>query len=244
MSVASRFRYHRPFPFCVDDFDIESIDNSALRYDEFYIKDLTLADAMKLYWLMEKITISFSISGVIGNFYIDSANDYYDCELSCEVVISSTSSFPPRSRVCSSIAISEYGSVENAQDIVPDGSPSPFAVDYDWDLVVSDGSELSGIPVTRQLNGKYTYWFGLRANQPSIPSQDQSLYRPLTISSGGEVSPNMLPAPTAFDLVEVSVLSGKAVVYGAARTYSPFYSYTSGGSLDLISITPTFYTFS
>lgn len=224
MSVATSFRYHRPFPFCPVEFDPAPTTS-----DVFVIRDLTLEDAMKLYWSLESIDIAFAISG--ARFSVAFIGDT-DATVSASFSKSLTNEvFTPRERVCEREAI--FGEINETDGVtvVPDDDPPFSPVSYDLGFGYYFGYSLSEHVVVRQTNGKYAFGFQL---------DNRSSQKMLGLSGGGDEDVAGL-----MNYIDVPVLSGTLRVYGAAYEDFPIWAYYADtGTLDSASVTPHFHTYS
>lgn len=238
MSVATAFKYHRPFPFCPAVFDIDSLDYSTIGPRQFFIRDLTLADAMKLYWSLESIDFEFNASGV--GFYVPT----YPAPGTGTASISYTKAlnalaYDPRERVCDDFSgggrpgIGGESTTMAAGTIVYDDPGTPD--DGFNSIIYYSAAQNFTNPstcVTKQMDGAYTFWFEL-----------YELAAPIAAGGGGTYSETYNPSPTNFDYTDIAVLSGTIRIYGVAFTDAGVLEYTSGGTLGTVTFTPNFFTY-
>ena len=237
MSVAANFNYYRPFPFCVEEFDIDSIDLSTVVPSVFFIRDLTLADAMALFWNTESFSFQFSASGV-GFYDSTYAAPGTGVGATSYTAVFGSPVIPPSERVCESSIFS--GTWNTFFD------PDPVVGRIDWDdsgtpddewtgnlsYILPSFSGGGGYLVTRQLDDLYTFWLKI----------EETIGNPI-IASGGGTDFGINPTFVNFNYADVSVLSGTMRIYGAAYNVTGSLEYTSGGTLGTVALTPTFYTY-
>jgi hypothetical protein len=194
MSVTSSFRYHRPFPYCPEPFDIDGIDDSDIPQTTSYVRDLTLAEAMKIVWLLEGLRLCVKASArfdVLATATIDFDETATD-ELS------------PRARICSG----PYGfgyNQEEAITIVYDEAPELLFTDAFEGVINTFG--YSAVPatyldvrrVTKQIDGLYTVWFDVE-----FTGRDYITFGLWGRGSGGD-----FPSRTNIDAIDIEVLPGR-----------------------------------
>lgn len=220
MSTAAAFRHHRPFPFCPPDFDIDALAAADYDHTQLFIRDLTLADAMALYWNTETVRVKFNVTGAV--FGVETVDVAFD------EVHAAVSPRAPRSRVCNSgdnqPVLSARGTEVNGLTITVGGVPSSqdYRLDLDFCSLLSPGSPLPGKPVSRQTDGLYTFWFLLSPLEGYLfPGSD---------GTAGAVN-DIIGSAT------VSVLSGSLVLKALRETGG------SGGSVGTLDFIPSFYTY-
>lgn len=144
MSVTTAFRHPKAFPFCVPTLDVGFSD---VEYYVYPIKDLTLADAMNLYWNTESIHMVFQYTAAISA----PTN-------SASVGISWTTNASvsaPRSRVCADGGtwfVDDESVFPNAE-VYGSGSPEDVGAGVQFPGASDLADTLS---VVRQTNGLYT----------------------------------------------------------------------------------------
>jgi hypothetical protein len=218
MSVATSFRFHKPFPFCPEEFDIDALNPADYSLTAGFIRDLTLADAMALYWNLESVRVQFSASAQFSGGTVDVSVVFDEEFLSSPV-------YAPRERVCD-IGISPYylgqGTETNGETVTDSGGP--ITMDYSvffFNGMFSSGS-LPSTAVSVQTDGKYTLWC-------TILTTSGNIYLGSAGTAGGLID---IGGST------ISVLSGSITL----RAYANL-AYSGGGTVTALDFTPGFYTY-
>lgn len=124
MSTADNFRYPQPFPFCAGAW-ADFIDTPATP-NLISIHGLTLADAMKLYWLTESITVRVGAAATFsaGNVSLDTGNK--------NISEKPGGPYTPADRVCAASSPFFTGEVFAPAAEVLDPFGTPSYTDFDF----------------------------------------------------------------------------------------------------------------
>lgn len=226
MSVADAFRYHRPFPFC------PAVDGGAfgaVNEKYFRVRGLTLADAMRLFWLLESVYFSFSASGV--GFDFGGVAGVGSVSFSASF---NTINFLPKNRVClgdGDVAVEGNpigGDIVGAIDWDTPGEfdPTPPVASWRSSIQFSAPGANEGRIVTADGDGFFSFWFTM-----------DDLEGIIVAGGGGSGESGLL---SLFGYTDVAVLSGLLRVWGTVR--HGYGDYTSGGVIDSCSFVPSFFT--
>lgn len=226
MSIAAPFVFKRRFfPFCPSEYDIDALAPADYSCRQAFIRDLTIEDAMALYWSLETVRFQFNASGVFSTIVSQS--------ISADITFSATTPKTPNKRVCnsgtpSSATFTGSGTEVNGVTSIVGGvtTYSDYDITLNLPLALSGGSFPTGpaTPVTVQLDGLYTVWCLIDASSALID-----------LGSYGAAN-----SPPKVDLggTDVSVGSGFISLRAQANV-----NYTSGGSVGTIDFVPTYYTY-
>lgn len=158
MSTVSPWKCATPFGaiVCVEEYDIDSITPADYDSDIGFIRDLTLADAMKLYWLWESAQFTFYFSGTVGAGTIITLD--YDSELA------PLPTYEPTDRVCLVPGLS--CATEQLLAITIENPPFPaYSESFTVEFLLFPASLSTRSPVgsglTKQADGKYTLWYAI-----------------------------------------------------------------------------------
>lgn len=240
MSAAESFRYHRPFPFCPTGIDVDTLDFSEISTALLFVRDLTLSDACRLYWILERVELAFAANNI--GFY----SDEYGLEGLGEIDYSASLGTViklPRARVCGGGYIAGTWSTFALPDpavsrvVWPHTYPDDEAagqVAYAFGASAASGYlfplEASG-PVTRQPDGLYTFWFSL--DQASGGDFIKLAGLGEDLGAGFNYA--------SFATLGVPVLSGTLPLRVLVLA-EPSYYHTSGGAVNTLTFTPHFFT--
>jgi len=231
--VAPFLHGNRPLPFCPDEFDIDSYSWTGQFTKVFAIRDLTLEDAMALYWNMESTTLTFEISG--ANYLFSAPFNSGGVAIDFTGVMDGTGGGvkTPPNRVCGGLLL--YGSVEDlACESVDYPTEPDETYDANFDYVFPANSpSTNNTFITVQTDDLYTFWCEMQRTDA-----DQFL----SISGGGDVNDGAATVATLLNYIDVPVLSGYVRVYGVALD-NTIGAYDTGGTLDAADLVPAYYTY-
>jgi hypothetical protein len=251
MSVADPFVYpFGYFPFCVPDLDIDTLDWNTALYHATPVRDLTLPEAMKLYWLLESLSVEIDIDGVLLN---DGGGGDTPISIRFDQDLVETAPHQPKQRACAGWPFNapqgllgfEATEVEG-ETIGPwdDGPPGDTLVDVPLVLGYTASpywDNFDNYPITHQGSDLYTVWLSLTRNGGG--TKRRFLFGgPGTIDDPGEIITNLGTA----GLLEIPFMSGTMLLrvglYGGDP--QPPTNYRSGtGTVNTFNLTPNFYTF-
>lgn len=235
MSMATKFLFRAPFPInppkypvCIPEFDVDTINYSDMEPIYFFIRDLTLIDAMRLYWNAESIDLSVSLSGAV--FDNSGTPETVDFSGSAEMISTPTN---PNTRVCG-LDLTATDVTANSYNVVKGGTTTyDTTIVHRWPLArVSDSTSLD-LRISKQLDGLYTIWFLSLLRGPSSDTY-------ASIGGGGTLIG--VSGITYLNSIDIPVLSGTLRIYGTAYSNGSI-TYTSGGTLNSATLTPSYYTY-
>lgn len=220
LSTVSRFKCLSVFgPLqCIEQYDIDGITTNDYDSQIGYIRDLSLADAMRLYWLLEGFTLSIEFSGTVNSLGVD---------LSFSQSTSSSAPVVPTMRVCD--AASLVLEAQGVDSLIISNPPDPdvsdtFTVVFNWLTPEASTRSPVNFPVTKQLDGKYTLWYGVNGDHPEAL---------IFLRSPGV-------ADIAFDALDTAVVSIESGTTTLCFVIEP--SSTGTGTISAFSLTPNYYT--
>lgn len=223
MSTTQSFRFYKPFPFCPEAFDINSLDYSGIGPQVMFIRDLTLEDAMALFWNLENLVLQFNITGAL------TSAGTVACDFNAPVTGSTTEPFE---RVCISDTdagpyFDGVGDEVNGESVF-DGVTTTYR-DMSIQMVFAADNIVFpvGTAVTVQDDGYYTLWF---------TSSRGAEY--LDLGGGGT-------SGSGYDYINYASYIDAAVLSGTVRLRGLVWgtSWISGGTLNSATLTPNYYTY-
>lgn len=247
--TAENFWSPRELPFCVATLDLSALTLEVIPPSEFWIHDLEYEHAIFLYWNLAGFHIAFNGEVVVygGDGESITSNTNYDSSST------ENSSRPPKRRVCvNAQTVADYSTseVENYYEI-SDGVN--FTMGWDGALYQSPNSG----NITRQTNGKFTYWFTIRGTTTVLATSPTSginpnssgraaIYGTYSGMGGGGIEGLAGGVRITASQSSISILSGTidAYMYALDRFGTGSYgdSYISGSGT-ITDFTPIFYVY-
>lgn len=259
MSTAEAFLRLQPLPFCIETIDLDALGAEHLESETFFVRGLSLEEAMHLYYNWETLTLGFSITGV----NIVSSGDPYSLSCSFPAVALAGTVTSPRRRGCATT----FASGAHLLGLEPEGEPIPedppnaydavagFALRRTFGIGVVEGPP-EGYPalanaIFKDAGGDHVFAFALRAGGSGLDA-NSGLSGRLALGGGGlifdqglvgEGDPGSYSARIG-DPVSVPLLGGSFNVWPYFLHRDVFHGeYVSGGSLDVTAFTPGFFTY-
>lgn len=247
--TASNFWAPRALPFCVATLDLSALTISDIHPSDFWVRDLEYEHAVYLYWNLAGFHIAFNGEILVygGDGFTITSSTSYD-ESSVE-----NSARPPNRRVCvnsQTVADFSMAAVETYFE-VNDGINYTIGWQGALDQLPSAGN------ITRQTDGKYTYWFNIGGTTTVLATSPTSGINPNSSGSaaiygtysgmgGGGLQGLAGGVRITASQSSISILSGTIDAYMYALdsfgTGSYGDSYISGSGT-ITDFTPIFYVY-